>query len=158
MRGRKPKPLDLRIAEADQLGDKLRNAGLRPLLFPRTQRNVPDSVRKLWRRLAGQLVGHGLWADVYAIPLLEYCETYVAIDALRGDLADAQRSGLSAVEAHKLFGPLMTPLATRLIRFASELGLTPLSMLRLLGRGMAAGPPVRADDGLAEFCEKREAL
>jgi len=135
MRGRKPKPSNLKVLSG--------NPGKRPLNSnePKPQVRIPScpahlnaAARGEWRRIAGELAGLGLLTGVDRAALAAYCQAYGRwVEAERklkkaGDLTETTTNG-NLIQS-PLVGIANT--AMDLMRkFLVEFGMTPSSRSRI---------------------------
>lgn len=130
MRGRKPKPTELKIAQGNP-GKQSKAILSRGLKIPNAIPDPPADLSELaadeWRRIAPLLHDIGMLAKIDRDALALYCESLA-------DWFKARREVLAKPMIGKRRNPqwvIEEKAAARLLRMMAEFGLTPSSRMRL---------------------------
>ena len=134
MRGRKPKPTELRRIAG--------NPGKRPLndgepqprrVMPRCPRGLPDAVKKEWRRLAPRLFEMGVLTEADDIALAQLCILWARLQEAERRIVETNLI-LRTSNGNYVQNPLVgiSNTAIRELRaLLAEFGMTPSSRSRL---------------------------
>lgn len=145
MRGRKPKPTQLKIITGNPGGRPLNNSEIRPPK-PKAELKPPahllPEAKAEWKRLIKTLSLLGVLSELDASPFAAYCQAYarwVQAEQLLAKLAEQDPTGMAAMLIKTRAGGVTpNPLvwvarnaANDMVRYAAEFGFTPSTRSRL---------------------------
>jgi P27 family predicted phage terminase small subunit len=163
MKGRRPKPTRLRVIEGNRGKRPVNQAEAKPAAtVPRPPRHFSKRGRELaqegqqlaleatreYHRVSRQLSKLGLLTDIDGALLALYCDAYARwVVASRG----LQKHGLLVKAGRSDRGPVKSPYATlvdhafdRMVKIATEFGMSPSSRSRIQGAPAASNDPEEA--------------
>lgn len=149
-RGRKCKPTAAKIRAGNPGRRSLNPAEPKPAIkLPTCPRHLDPVARKEWRRVARTLVDLGILTPIDRAVLVAYCRAwslYVEADRKvqeQGSMLTSTKTGLPYQNPYL---NQLTAASKDMVRYATELGMTPASRSRI-----DAKPPTKGDTGKGRF-------
>lgn len=156
MRGRKPKPVNLKKIEGNPGKRKLNDREPKPEGIPTCPRELDKQGKREWRRISRELIRMGLLTSVDRAALTGYCSSWSRWIAAE---ADIQKSGLVIVNP-RTGQPVRNPSVTiaeraldQMRKFAVEFGCSPSSRSRL-----SVGGKAQTEDPFESFMREMVSL
>ena len=148
MKGRKPKPLGLKIAEGRRVPKGAREPNI-PAGIGAPPSHLDKDGREEWRRVSGLLDVAGLLKQTDRAALAGYCDAYSIWAKARRKIA---REGVTAKGStgNTVEHPCVKTVAKYLqlmLRYLTEFGLSPVSRARLAAGGAVGNVPSPAPAG-----------
>ncbi|HEY1599711.1 MAG TPA: phage terminase small subunit P27 family [Pirellulales bacterium] len=152
VRGRKPKPTRLKLAEGNPGKRKSRAREPQPAAGePACPAELDAAAREEWQRLCKALIALGILTEIDRAVLAAYCQCWSRWLAAERDIA---RRGVIVVtvmgaEMQNPSLPIANKALQLMLRFGAELGLTPSARTRI------DATPAQQPTGLAAFTAER---
>lgn len=143
MRGRKPKPVALRVIEGNRGKRRLPRTPEPPAAAPDAPDHLDEAARAEWGRIVAELMAVGLVTRPDRAALAAYCVTYsrwVKAERRIQETAELVRTPNGSLQQSPWVSIANRSLEL-MYKFLTEFGLTPVSRVRLSAKEAASSDP-----------------
>lgn len=159
MRGRKPKPTELKRLQGNPGGRALNKHEPKPALeAPTAPSHLDAGAKREWRRIVPLLVKLRLLSKIDRAALAIYCQAVSRMEMAQKKIAE-EGEVTTAPSGYPVQSPYLAiynKAAEQVVKIAAEFGLTPSSRSRISVPGAESGP-APGEDELAKARSRRNA-